>query len=524
MNRMEALTLCVLLFSVPLQFYLTRRDPAEVGKKPVDELSEIIFKIERILNFKQWVKWTELMEKYFYSLVFYAPKIDLPEDKQLQEDEAKDKAEQQEEHETDVLDTDQRHASDESESNAVGGVEIEEFDLLVKQIMKNPKKFRKLLFQDMADEDESSLDLEEVMKTLKGADLKKGNGYAILAFDLQDLKKEKTDLPQDANEDFVTSDDVINSEDKETAARNLPDGSHQKRVSVTPQEINSEQPAIQAEQVIEAQTHLDNSGEDKQDAFGPPQNQFEMPEEEKKEIKRIFKKIKLANKLGNVELQETYDTEAENEDGQTNSELSIETNSAEEKELLSRSNRIEEILKSYDLGLDDDSIKEIKNFVLQEQDTVDAAKSSKTEATIEDDYKHPVSAPSEYYAQSDQPRSPRPWHVKFKVGQVVHHALHKYRGVIIGWDEIAKAPEKWLKLMHPRDKRQKWGEAPNYAILVDTRDRFSPQMSYAVEENLEVSSGRVIHPELYKFVEHYDDRRKRYVSRPWLHRVYPHDA
>ena len=23
-----------------------------------------------------------------------------------------------------------------------------------------------------------------------------------------------------------------------------------------------------------------------------------------------------------------------------------------------------------------------------------------------------------------------------------------YRGVIIGWDEVARAPEQWLKLMH----------------------------------------------------------------------------
>jgi len=35
-------------------------------------------------------------------------------------------------------------------------------------------------------------------------------------------------------------------------------------------------------------------------------------------------------------------------------------------------------------------------------------------------------------------RSPRPAHVKFRVGQVVHHRRFGYRGVIIGWDPVAK--------------------------------------------------------------------------------------
>lgn len=49
---------------------------------------------------------------------------------------------------------------------------------------------------------------------------------------------------------------------------------------------------------------------------------------------------------------------------------------------------------------------------------------------------------------SEVPRDPRPPHIKYHVGQVVRHKIHKYRAVIIGWDETAKAPEWWLKKVH----------------------------------------------------------------------------
>jgi len=35
-------------------------------------------------------------------------------------------------------------------------------------------------------------------------------------------------------------------------------------------------------------------------------------------------------------------------------------------------------------------------------------------------------------------RSPRPPHVKYHIGQVVRHTRFGYRGVIIGWDAVAK--------------------------------------------------------------------------------------
>ncbi len=45
-------------------------------------------------------------------------------------------------------------------------------------------------------------------------------------------------------------------------------------------------------------------------------------------------------------------------------------------------------------------------------------------------------------------RSSRSENVKFRVGQVVRHKIYGYRAVIIGWDEIASAPDEWLDEHH----------------------------------------------------------------------------
>ena len=44
----------------------------------------------------------------------------------------------------------------------------------------------------------------------------------------------------------------------------------------------------------------------------------------------------------------------------------------------------------------------------------------------------------DYFARSHDPRDPRPAHVRYRVGQVMEHRIHGYRGVIIGWDPICK--------------------------------------------------------------------------------------
>ncbi|XP_070568963.1 uncharacterized protein [Ptychodera flava] len=126
-----------------------------------------------------------------------------------------------------------------------------------------------------------------------------------------------------------------------------------------------------------------------------------------------------------------------------------------------------------------------------------------------------------HFAGSAEPRSPRLPSVKYRVGQVIKHKLWGYRGVIIGWDETAKAPEQWLKQMHPADKPH-WRKQPNYSILVDTRDRPQAQVTYIPQENIEiVSNTKVIHPALDDYFEAYDGSQ--YLPRPWLRVLYPHD-
>ena len=41
-------------------------------------------------------------------------------------------------------------------------------------------------------------------------------------------------------------------------------------------------------------------------------------------------------------------------------------------------------------------------------------------------------------AASTEEHSPRPRSVKYRIGQVVRHKVLGYRGVIVGWDAVAK--------------------------------------------------------------------------------------
>ena len=67
-----------------------------------------------------------------------------------------------------------------------------------------------------------------------------------------------------------------------------------------------------------------------------------------------------------------------------------------------------------------------------------------------------------------------------------------------------------------------WKKQPNYSLLVDTRDREQPQMTYVPEENMEVIRGtKVLHPKVDDYFETYDGGQ--YLPRPWLRTLYPFD-
>jgi len=104
--------------------------------------------------------------------------------------------------------------------------------------------------------------------------------------------------------------------------------------------------------------------------------------------------------------------------------------------------------------------------------------------------------------------------------QVVKHKKWGYHGVIMGWDNTARAPEEWLKEMHGENTH--WRDQPNYAVLVDTRDRPAPQMTYVPQENIEViKNKKILHPRVDDYFENYDGAQ--YLPRPWLRALYPRD-
>uniref|UniRef100_A0A914QJM4 Hemimethylated DNA-binding domain-containing protein n=1 Tax=Panagrolaimus davidi TaxID=227884 RepID=A0A914QJM4_9BILA len=128
------------------------------------------------------------------------------------------------------------------------------------------------------------------------------------------------------------------------------------------------------------------------------------------------------------------------------------------------------------------------------------------------------------FTASNTPRDPRPPHIKFRVGDIVYHKLNKYRGVIIGWDTQANAPEFWLSKVRG-SKKERDDTGPNYAVLIDTRFRAVPQLGYVMEKNIErvEETSKIYHPLVNKYFERYNPVDATYIPRPYLRQVYPND-
>lgn len=129
-------------------------------------------------------------------------------------------------------------------------------------------------------------------------------------------------------------------------------------------------------------------------------------------------------------------------------------------------------------------------------------------------------ADSTSYGNSLQVRERAP-NVRWRIGQVIKHKVNGYRGVIIGWDLKAQASKEFIEKVHKGNKE--WTNNPNYAVLIDTRDRLIPQLGYVAQENIELHSGRVFHGLLKNYMERYDEIKQKYVPKPWLRAVYPDD-
>ncbi len=84
--------------------------------------------------------------------------------------------------------------------------------------------------------------------------------------------------------------------------------------------------------------------------------------------------------------------------------------------------------------------------------------------------------------------------VKFSIGQVIHHRLFDYRGVIVDVDPVFSGTEEWYEQVAlsrpPKDK-------PWYHVLVDG----ASHLTYVAERNLEPDeSGRPVkHPLVKEF-------------------------
>lgn len=125
-----------------------------------------------------------------------------------------------------------------------------------------------------------------------------------------------------------------------------------------------------------------------------------------------------------------------------------------------------------------------------------------------------------YFASSTAVRNERPSHLRYRVGQVVRHRTLGYRGVIIGWDLEAQAPEFWLQLHYGNAKTlRSW---PHYAILIDKRDYKGSHVTYVVQEQLELLRNTEIeHSDIKENFEYFDGAQ--YIPREKLRTIYPKD-
>ncbi len=92
--------------------------------------------------------------------------------------------------------------------------------------------------------------------------------------------------------------------------------------------------------------------------------------------------------------------------------------------------------------------------------------------------------------------------VKFSVGELIHHRLFGYRGVIIDVDQNFQASEEWYEAVA---KSRPPKNRPWYHVLVHQ----SEQSTYVAEQNLEPDDSvePIDHPMLENFFSKFDNGR-----------------
>lgn len=89
---------------------------------------------------------------------------------------------------------------------------------------------------------------------------------------------------------------------------------------------------------------------------------------------------------------------------------------------------------------------------------------------------------------------------KYQIGQVIHHRLFAYRGVVVDVDPTFQHTEEWYSLMATTNPPK---EQPWYRVLIDDTN----YISYVAEQNLEKDncSDPIHHPDLEKYFSELHD-------------------
>ena len=94
---------------------------------------------------------------------------------------------------------------------------------------------------------------------------------------------------------------------------------------------------------------------------------------------------------------------------------------------------------------------------------------------------------------------------RFEPGQVIHHKLYDYRGVIVSGDPRCLADDAWYDFQTQGKPNPPTKEQPWYHVLVHGRTH----TTYVAEQNLELdpTGGPVEHPMVKKFFRSFHEGR-----------------
>ncbi len=92
---------------------------------------------------------------------------------------------------------------------------------------------------------------------------------------------------------------------------------------------------------------------------------------------------------------------------------------------------------------------------------------------------------------------------KFRIGQVVRHRKHPFRGVIFDVDAMFSNTEEWYEAI-PEDSRPK-KDQPFYHLLAENEESY--YVAYVSEQNLieDMSGEPVTHPDLEDLFGDFED-------------------